>query len=97
MSRAFVKEDAGSEPDPRYNLPDPKSDYYEEAAAWALIEGANQGNTRSAEQATGFKWGNPTLVPHVRRILEKAREDDNGRVEQLARRYLRAAGQEGGG
>ena len=48
MSRAFVNEDAGGPPPPRYELPDADSAYYDEAAAWALIEGADQGDTRSA-------------------------------------------------
>ena len=92
MSRAFVNEDAGAEQDPRYDLPDPDSPYYERAAAWALIEGANQGNTQSAERATGRLWGDPTLVPHIQDILREAEEGGGDRVAQLARRYLRAAG-----
>lgn len=90
MSRAFAKEDDAL-PEPEYNLPDPDSDYYDEAAAWALIQGADAGNTRSAEHATGFRWGDPRLIPHVEAILERAREEDLPRVAQLARRYLRAA------
>ena len=43
MSRAFVKED-DHEPEPEYRLPDPDSDYYPEAAAWALIQGADAGD-----------------------------------------------------
>ena len=30
MSRAFVNEDAGGPVGPRYDLPDPESDYYDE-------------------------------------------------------------------
>lgn len=92
MSRAFVNEDAGREPEPRYSLPERDSPYYDEAAAWALIQGADAGNTRSAELATGYHWGEPRLKMHVEGILERAREEDNLRVEQLARRYLRAVG-----
>ena len=92
MSRAFVKEDDSEAPGPRYSLPDPESDYYLEAAAKALIEGANQGNTRSAEEATGFRWGDPTLLPHIEVLLEQAVELDDLRQEQLSRRYIRAAG-----
>ena len=92
MSRAFVNEDAGHEPEPEYRLPDPDSDFYDEAAAAALIEGANVGNTQSAEAATGYRWGNPHLKPHIERILEKATEEGDERTAQLARRYLRAAG-----
>jgi hypothetical protein len=93
MSRAFVNEDAAPAPEPRYNLPDPESPYFDEAAAWALIEGANLGDSRSAERATGYRWGEARLAPHIRKILEEAREQDNLRLEQLARRFLRAAGQ----
>lgn len=92
MSRAFVNEDAGFQPEPRYSLPERDSAYYDEAAAWALLEGAHAGNTRSAELATGYRWGEPVLVPHVRAILEDAEEREEGRLAQLARRYLRAAG-----
>jgi hypothetical protein len=91
MSRAFVNEDAGAAPDPRYELPDPASPYFDEAAAWALIQGADQGDSVGAERATGFRWGEPRLVPHVQKILERAQELGQMRVEQLARRYLRSA------
>lgn len=92
MSRAFVKEDAPDGPEHRYNLPDPDSPYYAEAAAWALIEGADRGETRGAELATGYRWGDSDLVPHVRKILDRARAEDHDRVAKLARRYLHAAG-----
>lgn len=92
MSRAFVKEDAPEGPEHRYELPDPGSPYYLEAAAWALIEGADRGDTKGAELATGYRWGDGELVPHVQRILERARTDDQDRVVKLARRYLRSAG-----
>lgn len=91
MSRAFVNEDADETPPPRYDLPEPDSDFYPEASAWALIQGADAGDTRSAETASGYRWGDPLLVPHIERILERAREEDQRRVAQLARRYLRAA------
>lgn len=91
MSRAFVNEDAGGELEPRYNLPDHDSPFFERAAAWALIEGANRGNTQSAERATGCRWGESRLVPHVRDILEEAEANGQDRVAQLARRYLRSA------
>lgn len=92
MSRAFVKEDANPDPEPRYGLPDPDSPYFNKAAARALIQGANQGNSRSAERATGYRWGEPELVPHVRKILEEARRQGDERRVQLAERYLRKAG-----
>jgi hypothetical protein len=91
MSRAFVNEDSGGEPDPtlRYPLP-PRSDpSYDDAAAWALLEGANQGDSMGAETATGYRWGEPILRPHVERILAHARARRNERLEQLAERFLR--------
>jgi hypothetical protein len=92
MSRAFVNEDASSEPEPQYVLPDREDPGYDEAAAWALLQGANHGNTRSAEMATGFSWGEPALVVHVERILASVIEQGDERFEQLARRFLRAGG-----
>ncbi len=94
MSRAFVRED-DHEPEPDYRLPDPASPYYREAAAWALIQGADAGDSLSAERATGFRWGDAALVPAVEAILEQARADGEERVAQLARRYLRAARRDG--
>ncbi len=91
MSRAFVNEDASGAPEPDYRLPDPESPYYREAAAWALIQGADVGDSRGAEEATGYRWGDPLLVPDVERILEQANEQDQTRVAQLARRFLRLA------
>ena len=95
MSQAFVKEDPNPEPEPRYELPDPDSVRFDEAAASALIEGANQGNSRSAERATGYRWGDPLLAPHVQEILDRARGEGDDRTVQLAERFLRKAA--GGG
>lgn len=88
MSRAFVNEDAGDGPAPRYSLPPKDDPGYDEAAAWALLEGANQGDSASAEAATGYRWGEPRLLPHVRRLLAQARARNNDRMEQLAERFL---------
>jgi hypothetical protein len=88
MSRAFVNEDA-AEPEPRYDLPKRDDPGYDEAAAWALIQGANVGDSRSAESATGYRFGDAKLRPHVERILAAALAEKNERVEQLARRFLR--------
>jgi len=93
MSRAFVNEDAGGELDPVYRLPDPDSPYYDEAAAWALIQGADQGDSLGAEAATGYKWGDGHLTPLIRVILEESEAAGQDRVAQLARRFLRAAGE----
>lgn len=91
MSRAFVNEDAGNDADPRFHLPEPGSPYYPEASAWALLQGADAGDSRSAELATGYTWGDKRLTSHVQHILEQATEDGADRLAQLARRFLRAA------
>ena len=90
MSRAFVNEDAGGDPNPTFSLPDVDSPYYDEAAAWALIQGADQGDSVSAEMATGYRWGEARLVPHMEKILDEATVAGQDRVAQLARRFLRA-------
>ncbi len=90
MSRAFVKEDRDDRPR-KYHLPEPGSSYFDEACALALIAGANEGDTRSAELATGFSWGERRLVPHVQCILKRAEVEGDDRVAQLCRRFLRAA------
>jgi len=90
VSRAFVKED-DHEPEPEYRLPEVDSPYYDEAAAWALIQGADEGDTRGAELATGNLWGDAMLVEHMEKILERAETEGQDRVAQLARRYLKAA------
>ena len=87
MSRAFVNEDAEGR-EPTYVLPKRDDPGYDEAAAWALIEGADQGDSRSAALATGYKWGEEKLRPHVELILERARKQGDERLEQLARRFL---------
>ena len=89
MSRAFVKEDAGG-PERRYSLPARTDPGYDAAAALALLEGANVGDSYSAELATGYRWGEPKLRPHVERILADATTDGNERLQQLAERFLRS-------
>jgi len=97
MSRAFTREDA-PEPDPGYSLPPRTDPGFDEAAAWALIEGADRGDSLSAEAATGYRWGEPALKSHVERILEHARSRDNERLIQLAERFLGVGkGEEGKG
>ena len=91
MSRAFVNEDA-SGPEPRYHLPPRDDPGYDATAAWALLEGANVGDSYGAERATGYAWGEPRLRPHVERLLTEAVTQGNERLQQLAQRFLRAAG-----
>jgi hypothetical protein len=88
-----VNEDS-SGPDPRHRFPLPAPDdpEYDAAAARALIQGAHEGDSASAEEATGYQFGEPKLVPHVRAILTRARNENNDRLEQLAERFLRRAG-----
>ena len=90
MSRAFVNEDAGGEV-PRYPLPPPDDPGYDLAAARALLRGADEGDSTSAEAATGYVFGEPRLRPQVERILAEARADGDERLEQLAERFLRRA------
>jgi hypothetical protein len=91
MSRAFVKEDAGTWGDPgrRYSLPDRADPAYDEAAAEALLEGARSGDTGSAESATGYYWGEKKLRPFVDRIRTRAENEGDERLAQLAERFLR--------
>jgi hypothetical protein len=88
VSRAFINEDA-SGPEPRYNLPDKSDPNYDAAAARALLDGANVGDSYSAELATGYKWGEKKLRPHVTKILQLAKQEGDERTVQLAERYLR--------
>ena len=93
MSRAFVSEDSsGPGPEQRYRLPSRDDAGYDAAAARALIQGANEGDTDGAEEATGYRFGEAVLVPYVLEILETARREKNDRVEQLAERFLSRAG-----
>ena len=92
MSRAFVNEDAEPDPAAKYRLPERGDPAYDEASARALIQGANEGDSFSAEIATGYRFGEPGLVPHVQRMLERAIAEGNDRLEQLTRRFLRRAG-----
>ncbi|HEY4130718.1 MAG TPA: hypothetical protein VGM50_08870 [Gemmatimonadaceae bacterium] len=90
MSRAFVNEDAGGGvPSKRYVLPDRDDPTFDAAAAEVLLEAAREGETQSAEQATGYYWGEPKLHDHVRKIMIRAEKSGDDRLEQLARRFLR--------
>lgn len=90
MSRAFVKEDAGG-PERRYVLPRRDDPGYDEAAALALLEGADIGDSYGAERATGYRWGEPKLRGEIERILVRARAERNERMVQLAERFLAEA------
>lgn len=92
MSRAFVKEDDFEPPPPEWPLPVRDDPGFDAAAARALLEGARIGETSSAEVATGYTWGTSQLRRHVERILEEAVASGDDRLEQVAERYLRAAG-----
>lgn len=94
MSRAFVNEDAASEPPRNFALPPVDSPGYTAAAAFAMLEAARDGDTKSAEDATGYRWGSAELRPHVQRLLDKERErsmdQQDARLITVARRFLRA-------
>jgi hypothetical protein len=96
MSRAFTNDDAAGEPMPEHRYPLPPRDDPEflTAAAEALLEGADKGDSFGAEEATGFAWGAKELIPQMQVILTDARRRKRDRKEQLAERYLRAAGVE---
>ena len=90
MSLAFVNEDAGAGGPKRHFALPPRGDPgYDVAAAQALLEAAREGDTASAEEATGYYWGEARLHPHVRRILERAEKEGDDRLAQLAARFLR--------
>ena len=91
MSRAFVNEDSGhwGNPGKRFNLPDRDDPDFDRAAAEALLEAAREGDTGSAEMATGYYWGEEKLKPYVREILERVRDGSDDRLIQLAERFLR--------
>jgi hypothetical protein len=89
MSRAFTKE-GGDWGDPSYRVALPPRDDpgFDAAAAEALLEAAREGQTGSAEMATGYYWGEPRLHPHVRAILERATKAKDERLMQLCERFL---------
>lgn len=89
MSRAFVREDGSDDTPARdFALPPRDDPDFDAAAAAALLEAARVGETASAEQATGYYWGEPRLREHVQRILERASREGDDRLEQVARRFL---------
>lgn len=94
MSRAFVNDDASGEPLPehRYPLPPREDPAFLRACAEAMLSGADAGDSVGAEEATGFIWGARELVPEMLTLLREARRRGRDRQEQLAERFLRAAG-----
>lgn len=91
MSRAFVKEDAdGGAPAPRYRLPPRDDPGFPFAAARALLAGADRGDTSSAEDATGYLWGDHRLRAEVESLRAEAVDRDDDRLASLAERFLRA-------
>jgi hypothetical protein len=90
MSRAFVNEDAGGAgPRRDYHLPHREDPEFDAAAARVLLEAARNGETTSAEDATGYRWGEVRLADHVRRIMTAAEDAGDERLAQLARHFLR--------
>ncbi|HEX6535902.1 MAG TPA: hypothetical protein VF041_14985 [Gemmatimonadaceae bacterium] len=90
MSRAFVHEDSGGGPPRRrYVLPPRDDPSFDAAAAAALLEGAVEGDTESAELATGYYWGERRLCPHVEHILADARAAGDEALIRAAERFLR--------
>jgi hypothetical protein len=91
MSRAFVNEDSG-EPPRHYPLPPRDDAGFPFAAARALLDGANAGDSIGAEEATGYRWGDPRLIDQIRQLRAEAIDRRDDRMEVLAGRFLRAAG-----
>lgn len=91
MSRAFVNEDAGGGGQARSLVPLPAREDpgYDAAAAEALLEGARAGETGSAEQATGYYWGERRLRPYVEQLRDRAVAAGDERLVQLAERFLK--------
>ena len=92
MSRAFVKEDGPDGPRPTYSLPPRDDPGFPLAAAQALLQGANSGDTSGAESETGYFWGDPALIEEMTQLALEAEERGDERMEVLATRYLRKAG-----
>ena len=90
MSRAFVNEDSGQwgNPGRRFDLPDRNDPGFDAAAGEAMLEAAREGDTGSAEMATGYYWGEERLKPFVEEILIRARAANDERLIQLAERFV---------
>lgn len=89
MSRAFVNEDAGGgRAHRRFDLPPRDDPSYDAAAAQALLDASLEGDTESAEVATGYYWGERKLRPEVERILTRAKAAGNSELARAAERFL---------
>jgi hypothetical protein len=98
MSRAFVKEDADlPEPELSFALPPRRHPAFRAAAAMALLDAAYAGRVAAGEEATGYVWGDAALRDEVERILraeeDKPELEQDRRLMQVARRYMRAGGE----
>ena len=79
-------------PPGRFGLPPEDYPSFDAAAARALLEAAREANTASAESATGYRWGEPRLHKHVRKLLQEAEAlpefEQDRRYVRLAKRFL---------
>ena len=79
-------------PPGRFGLPPEDDPSFDAAAARALLEAAREANTASAEAATGYRWGEPRLHKHVRKLLQEAEAlpefEQDRRYVRLAKRFL---------
>ena len=79
-------------PPGRFGLPPEDDPSFDAAAARALLEAAREANTASAESATGYRWGEPRLHKHVRKLLKEAEAlpefEPDRRYVRLAKRFL---------
>jgi hypothetical protein len=94
MSRAFVREDRDDDvPRQQFSLPSARSPSYRAAAALLLLEAARDGVLIDAEKATGLEWGDRRFRAEVQRVLDaelgRPEEEQDRRLIQVARRYLR--------
>jgi hypothetical protein len=97
MSMAFLRDDPPDlRPEIKHDLPPRDDPRFDAAAAKALLEGARVSEIMAAEEATGYAWGEPKLVPHVEALLDRATKEKDDRLEQVAERFLRAAMKAGG-
>jgi hypothetical protein len=95
MSSAFVNEDRDDDiPRIHFALPHFNDPTYPRAAAYALVQAACDGHTTDAEEATGYRFGEPLLHRHVRALLEQEEARPEGeqdrRLITIAKRFLRA-------